>query len=361
MRVLWVFDYLAPAWQQVASRLAATEDISLEIMARYDSPPRFSTSIPLTPLTCRHKIDAAARKAIRDQVRNGDYDVVHAYTSKNLANLIAAVRGLKNKPKIIGYRGAISRLRRLDPSHWITFWHPAVDKITCVSRATEEALLDSNIAPTKLAAVNEGCDPGGMQPVSKADRDDFRIPPGAFVVGTVANMRPVKGIDLLLEAAFELTDLPNLYYLLIGKVIDSRIKRLAADPRLAGRVRLAGPRKYGCRYAELFDVFASPSRMEGFGIAVLEAMVQRTCPLVSNVGGLTELVRHERDGIVVPPESPAEIAAAIRRLHADNELTQQLADSAYRRSLSEFSIAAWTRRLEDLYREVAGDALARAA
>jgi glycosyltransferase involved in cell wall biosynthesis len=126
-------------------------------------------------------------------------------------------------------------------------------------------------------------------------------------------------------------------------------------------VRLAGPHEYGRRYAELFDVFASPSRMEGFGIAVLEAMVQKVCPLVSNVGGLTELVRHEKDGLVVPPEDPPAIADAIRSLYHDANLRQRLANSAHRRSSSEFSIAAWTQRIENVYRDLAGARAANAA
>ncbi len=361
MRVLWIFDYLAPAWQQVADRLAKTPDISLEIMARYDTPPPLSASIPLSPLTCRHKVDFRARKAIRQKLRSGEFDIAHAYTSRNLASLIGGCRGLHRSPQIVGYRGAISRLRRLDPSNWITFWHPAVSKITCVSQATERALLASGISPSKLVSVNEGCDATGLRKADPADVSDFGIPAGAFVVGTVANMRPVKGIDLLLEAALELADLPNIYWLLIGGVSDPKVSELARDPRIADRVCLAGRREYGRRYAELFDVFASPSRMEGFGIAVLEAMVQRVCPIVTNVGGLTELIRDQRDGLVVPPEDPAALANAIRRLYHDAALRQRLADSAYLRSMNEFSIAAWTARLVDVYRDLAAAAPARAA
>jgi len=352
MRVLWVFDRLVPAWLQVAERLARVPDISLEIMARYDTPPQLASDIQITPLTCRSKLDFQARKQIREKLRDGNFDVAHAYTSRNLASLVGACRGLRNTPKIVGYRGAISRLRRLDPSNWITFWHPTVDQIMCVSRATEQALRASRIPSSKLVAVNEGCDTSGLRQVDPSEVAEFNIPTGAFVVGTVANMRPVKGIDILLRAALQLTDLPNMYWLLVGGVSDPRISELAADPRISDRVQLAGPREYGRRYAELFDVFAAPSRMEGFGIAVLEAMVQRVCPVVSDVGGLTELIRHEQDGLIVPSEDPTALAKAIRRLYHDHDLRRRLADSAHRRSSTEFSIAAWTGRVERVYREL---------
>ncbi len=353
MRVLWVFDRLHPAWQQVANRLVQGGDCSLEIMARYDEPPQLATSIPLTQLSCHSKIDFKARQKIRQKIISGRFDIAHAYTSRNLANLIGASRGLRHKPKIVGYRGTTNRLRALDPCNWISFLNPSVSKITCVSQASERALRQSGIPQSKLAAVVEGCDLDGFREPDPSEIRDFNIPQDAFVVGAVANMRPVKGIDLLLRAALELTDLRNIYWLLIGKVSDPRIPELAADPRISNRVRLVGPRPIGLRHAESFDIIASPSRMEGFGNAVLEAMAQKVCPVVSNVGGLTELIKDGVHGLVVPPEDPGALADAIRLLYCDSKWRRQLAESAQRRTLHEFSIEAWGQRLALVYQELA--------
>jgi len=362
MRVLWVFDTLLPTLQQLANRLADEPGIELEIMARWDrDAPAISHSIPLTNLTCRHKLDLAARQRIREKVRAGKFDIVHAYTSTNLANLIGACRGLRPMPRIVGYRGAIKPLRLLDPANWITFWHPRLAKIICVSHATERALLKSRIPPSKLAAVLEGCDPENLQPLPRSARHEFDIPADAFVVGTVANMRRGKGLDLLLEAALQLGDLQDVYYLLIGEPRDPQLAELAADPRIAQRVRLAGPRPNGAQYIGLFDVYACPSRMEGMGIAVLEAMVQKVCPLVTNVGGLPELIRDQREGLIVPTEDPAALAGAIRRLHRDPALRTRLGEAAFRRGMNEFSVAAWKDRLMGVYRDLLGQPAMRVA
>ncbi len=352
MRVLWVFDYLAPPLQQLAVRLAEESDISLEVMTRWDErPPRFPASIPLTYLHCRHKLDFAAQRKIRTKLQSADFDVVHAYTSRNLANLIGACRGLRPLPKIIGYRGVIKPLHLLDPANWLTFWHPRVAKIICVSEAVGHALRRSGVAQSKLVAVVEGCDPDQIQPLPRSARDEFDIPQDAFVVGAVANMRRVKGIDVLLQAAMRLTDLPDIFYLLIGDVSDPLVSQLAADDRISARVRLAGSRPNGCQYTSLFDVYAAPSRMEGLGMSVVEAMAQRVCPLASDVGGLPELIRHEQDGLLVPTEDSVAVADAIRRLYHDSGLRSRLAESAYRRAARDFSIAAWAQRLLNVYRE----------
>jgi L-malate glycosyltransferase len=356
MRVLWVFDHLSEQHASVASSLANRSDIKLKVMCRWDTkPPLDSSRIPLFPLHCRSKIDFAARKQIRDQVTMGNYDVVHAYTSKNLANVIGACRGVSDCPKIIGYRGTVSRLRLFDPANWITAWHPRVSKIVCVSKAVRRALHDSRVPERKLAVSVEGYHHDTSTAVTQQALDSFNIPTGSFVVGSIANMRAVKGLDLLLEAAIELREVTDIYWLLIGDVRDSRITKLANDPRIADRVRLAGSIPNAGRYASLFDIFASPSRMEGLGMAVIEAMAHRVCPLVSDAGGLPELVEHETSGLVVPVEDVPALAGAIRRLHDDEPLRSRLANAAYQRAVSEFSIEAWATRWHDIYKDVVAD------
>ena len=126
--------------------------------------------------------------------------------------------------------------------------------------------------------------------------DQFNIPKDAFVVGAVANMRPVKGLDILLRAAQELTDLRDLHLLLVGAVQDSRVSTLAADHRIADRTHLVGPRPDGGSYTGLMDVYVSPSRMEGLSMLIMEAMAQEVSLVVSDVGGNTELIRDQVDG-----------------------------------------------------------------
>ncbi len=354
MRVLWIFEHLSiqAQLQQVAYQLAARTDVTLEVMCPWtDQPPLDPSVIPQTRLHCRHKVDVAGRRAIRRKLKSSSFDLVHAYSSRDLANLVGARHGVHPRPRLVGYRGTVNRLQRFDPAHWITFWHPAVDKIICVCHATERTLRESNIPPAKLTTVWEGCNPEVLQAPSREALAEFDIPSDAFVVGTVANMRPVKGVDLLLRAATQLADLPNVYWLLIGDVRDPQIPGLAADPRIADRVRLAGARPHGGRFAGLFDVYIAPSRMEGLSMGIMEAMALQTCPVVTNVGGSPELVRHEVDGLIVPPEDPTAIAQAVRRLYRAADLRQQLAASALGRIREVFSVANWADRLYHAYRE----------
>ena len=94
--------------------------------------------------------------------------------------------------------------------------------------------------------------------------------------------------------------------------------------------------------------------MEGLGMSIIEAMMHGVCPLVSNVGGIPEIVRDQTDGIVVPSEDVTALAAAIRLLHDDPKRRQTLAASARQRVFDRFSIDQWTKRLVDFYERAVG-------
>ena len=213
-------------------------------------------------------------------------------------------------------------------------------------------MLASRISPEKLVTVWEGCDPSVFQTRSRSVLDDFNIPKDAFIVGAVANMRPVKGLDLLLRAAQELTDLQDLHLLLIGDVQDSRIPRLATDPRIVDRTHLVGPRPDGGSYTGLMDVYVSPSRMEGLSMSIMEAMAEEVSLVVSDVGGNTELIRDRVDGLVVPREDPAALARAIRRLYDSPQLRRKFTCSARKRIAEEFCVPKWADRLYRVYRDL---------
>lgn len=75
-----------------------------------------------------------------------------------------------------------------------------------------------------------------------------------------------------------------------------------------------------------------PSRVEGFGLAACEALAAGTPVLASRVGGIPELVRHGRDGLLVPPKDPRALARAVRRLWEDADLRRRLGAGARRRA-----------------------------
>lgn len=351
--VLWVFHALTQQMLALAAEVDRQPDIDLQIITPHPLPTELA-HLGAPPAICRNKIDFRAMRHIRAHLEINSFDIAHAYTSRNMANLAWACLGLRNAPQLIGYRGTIDRLSRLDPANWLTFYHPRFAVINCVCHATQAALAASGIPQKKLETVWEGCAPKNLSIRTRQVFADYGIPPDAFVIGTVANARPVKGIDILLRSAIELVGELDVYWMVVGAIIDPVVAKLARDPRLNGRVKLIGSQPSGGGFCGLFDLYIAPSRKEGLSMGIMEAMSQGSCPIVTNVGGNPELVRHEVDGMVIPPEDPKALSEAIRSLWSDSEKRARYAASAHRRMAETFSIQAWCNRLCNLYRRVAG-------
>jgi phosphatidylinositol alpha-mannosyltransferase len=97
------------------------------------------------------------------------------------------------------------------------------------------------------------------------------------------------------------------------------------------------------------DVYASPATgRESFGIVLLEAMASGTAIVCSDIHGYKGVVRRDRDALLVPPRSPKELATAIGRLVADDELRAEITASGRERA-QQFGWERVTAKVEDYY------------
>ncbi|NMC61605.1 MAG: glycosyltransferase family 4 protein, partial [SAR324 cluster bacterium] len=174
---------------------------------------------------------------------------------------------------------------------------------------------------------------------SELNLEDFGIPKGAFVVACTANMRPVKGVPYLIQAIETIPFEENVHLLLIGKVQDHEIEKLLLRPQHAERIHLAGFRKDATSVVSKCDVFVMPSvAREGLAKALMEAMSVRVAPIVSNVGGLPEVVLDGINGFVVPPRDAKSLADGILKLKHDESLRRQFAVASRKRVENDFNV-----------------------
>ena len=106
----------------------------------------------------------------------------------------------------------------------------------------------------------------------------------------------------------------------------------------------------------LLEIALLPSRMEGLSQALLEAMALGKPVIASAAGGNIDLVRHETDGLLVPPLDPAAWAAALERLLTDGALAERLGRAARETARVTFSLDRTVTRTLDLYRSLAAGA-----
>jgi len=250
--------------------------------------------------------------------------------------------------------GVRHRLRtRNNIGHWMTRTHRALGRALNVlttgtvanCAAARQALLDAERPrPGSVLVLENGVD---------LDRFLAIEPPGdaARRVGAVANLRPVKGLELLVSAAGELAArFPGVSFHVAGEGEErGALGRLAGELRINDRFHLPGAQQDIPAFLATLDVAVLCSRAEGMPNAVLEYMAAARPIVATAVGAVPEMIEDGRHGLLVPPGDAGALAAAIARLLANRPLTRRLALTARQRAIERYSRQAMVRRFEDLY------------
>ncbi|MFO0759442.1 MAG: glycosyltransferase family 4 protein [Byssovorax sp.] len=191
-------------------------------------------------------------------------------------------------------------------------------RVLSVSRAMADRVAELGVPRERVIVQHNGVD-GERFAVRDRDasRDAVGLPHRRKVIGYVGNLRTEKGSDVLIEAMDHLVNKlgvkdPELVIVGSGELGPSLEKRVGALG-LSSNVRFAGRKLHDeiPRWMNAFDVFCLPSRREGCPNVILEALASGKPVVASNVGGIPELV-DEKNGILVPSESPAALAQAFK-------------------------------------------------
>jgi glycosyltransferase involved in cell wall biosynthesis len=176
--------------------------------------------------------------------------------------------------------------------------------------------------------------------------------PGGSRLLCVGRLIAVKGHAGLLRAfAAARAEVPELSLDLAGDgPLRQELEALAAELELADAVRFRGRIEGIGREMEGAAAVVVPSLGEGFGMVALEA-AERARPVVaSRVGGLPEIVEHERTGLLVAPGDEQELAAALVELVRDPDRAAAMGRAARERALEEFSLDRCANRIDAIYR-----------
>ena len=172
-------------------------------------------------------------------------------------------------------------------------------------------------------------------------------PGESLVVGAAARLDPMKGLDVLLRAIARV-DGVRLIVAGAGEQ-EGALRALARELDVAERVTFTGWLASPRDFLPLIDVFALPSRSEGFPLALVEAMFAGLPSVATRVGSVGEAVRSQREGLLVPSDDPEALAAALCRLRDDPDLRARLGVAARGRALAHFTAETMARSYERLW------------
>lgn len=203
--------------------------------------------------------------------------------------------------------------------------------------------------------------PPGVDPAAFAPGDRAGHPVGEPVIGFFGQMTAHKGLlDLIAAMPSVWARVPGARLVIAGArrvgtaLVEQAVSALPEHQRARVRLETDVPEARKAALFASFDVFASPSAYESFGITFLEAWAAGLPVVACRVGAVESVVRDGVDGLLVTPGDPGQLAAALERLLADPSERDRLARNGRDAVLARHSWAAIATQVAGLYASLAG-------
>ena len=240
---------------------------------------------------------------------------------------------------------------------------PLKDKIIVNSEFDKEIAIKNRIChPEKLIKIYNGIAPEKLEFLLKEeakkflfkDNAKYQIQDTKYLIGCIANFYKTKGLEYLIKAAnilntgfkFQVSDFKIL---VIGDGKErENLESLIKEYNLNDKVFLMGRIPNAHKYLKAFDMLVLPSLKEGFPWIILEAMASETPIIATKVGAVPEIIKDQKDGMLIEFKNPQELAEKIMKLIQDSGLSQKLKTQA-REKLKDFSLQKMVQETEKLF------------
>jgi glycosyltransferase involved in cell wall biosynthesis len=288
--------------------------------------------------------------------------IVHTHTSKagfigRLAAVIARVPAVIHQPHghlFYGYYGARRTAVFTALERRAARWTDRI--ITLTDRGAVEHLAHGIGRAEQYVTVPSGVPTAELRAAAPARREArarLGLDPAAFVVVGLGRLVPIKGFDLLVRALPAVVEqIPSARVLLVGEGAERpRLEALARSLGVAERLGMLGGVFDVTTRLAAADVLAVPSRNEGMGRVIVEAMALGIPVVATAVGGTPDVVTDGESGRLVLPEDVVALAAALVELGRDETLRDKLGEAAQARAES-FSSAVAREKLLAVYTDL---------
>jgi glycosyltransferase involved in cell wall biosynthesis len=221
------------------------------------------------------------------------------------------------------------------------------DVVTAVSSSCAEDLTTYHGRDKEITVVGTGVDSTFFTPAQEKEINEL------YILYT-GRLEAIKGLVTLVESAqYVCQKHRKLKFVLVGKgTIEKVLRNMISKLKLEQNFYFAGhisDRNKLVEYYQKAGAFVLPSYYESAGISLLEAMSCGVPVIATNVGGIPEIITNERDGLLVSPGDPEELAQALLKVLDDKELRETLASNARQKVRSKYDWEIIVNRIEAIY------------
>lgn len=267
--------------------------------------------------------------------------MVHAHDARSHALAMIALVGRREIPLIV------SRRVPFQPKSVRLKYGERVTRFIAISNAVKDAMVTAGIDPDRISVVHSGVAPR-IHPVTARDwRTELGWSMETVVCGVVGAMTAEKGVDSLAA---------------IGRALPAQVRNRTRLVLIGGAKAEASSLGGIITHSPGFiddvdpgvaglDILWHPSKAEGLGTSVIDAMALGVPPIAFNVGGIPEVIKDGVSGRLVQAGDMEGFASAAASLIEDESLRSRLADGAKERAKA-FDAAEMTKQTEAVYQEV---------
>jgi glycosyltransferase involved in cell wall biosynthesis len=313
--------------------------------------------IPFYENILRHKFDALAFRKLARILREEEVDLIDTYAHPNtvILSYFAKAFGLAKRFVVAFHATGNLEGGRLVPTYLKPFLGGADALIALADRHRRYLVEKEGLHEKQMVVIHNGVDTERFRPPSGNGESDMRgrfgIDADDFVLTTVASLKPVKKIDLFLNAAAGVVRARrDVRVLLVGDGPDrGRLQSIAGQLGIEDRVIFAGMRDDVDRVLRMSDALVLSSRTEALPTAVLEAMATGLPVVATDVGSVRDMVEDGRSAFVVPPGDRDALSQAISALVADRERARSFGERGRRIVLERFSVGTMVENRQRLF------------
>ena len=285
-------------------------------------------------------------------------EIVHAHTSKAHLAAVMAKGFSRRLKKAVVHRRVDFSIHKLPLGLSGLKYRWGVDRYIAVTAAVKRVMIEDGIDGDLIEVIHSGTVVSRFTGTQRKPglREELKVPAGARVVGNVGFLVDHKDhFNLLDAAAIVLKEFPDAFFVVVGEgELRPQIEEKARALGIQDRVNLAGFRSDVPQCLAEFEVFCLSSWGEGIGGVVLEAMAAGLPVATASAGGLDEVVKNGRNGLIVPTRDSRALAEAVCRHLRNPDAAQAMAREGHRTACEEFTVDRMVEKTISLYEGLRG-------
>ena len=309
------------------------------------------------------------KEAARLVRENGNIDIIHAHDWL-VANAGIGLKHVFRKPLLVTMHS--TEMGRRETLHnaaekmihetegWLNF--EAWRVICCSYYMVYHVKSIFGLPNDKIDMIPNGVDIDTYDSIED-NLSDFRAKfalPEEKIILYVGRLVYEKGIHVLINAVPKVLSKANAKFIIVGSgYMKEQLLTIVRGMGLEHKVLFQGfmDEKSLLRLQKCADVSVVPSLFEPFGIVALEAMAAKSPVVVSDTGGMSEIVEHDVTGVKVYPDNPDSLAWGINRILLDDEYQRRIKENAYRVVQDKYGWSKIAKQTADTYERILSEYL----